>query len=313
MQNAPRALGSRPGRRTGCVRLGAHVSVAGGLDQAPIRGRKIGCDAIQIFTKSSRQWRARPLAEGEVAAFRLHLRAAEIRPVVAHACYLVNLAAPARALWEQSVAAFGDELDRAEQLGIPYVVVHPGAHAGAGEADGIARVAAALNRLQAGRRRVRVLLEGTAGQGSSLGHRFEQLAAILERVEGSRRLGVCLDTCHLFAAGYDIRSEAGFRTMLGDLTGCLGRSRAKLIHLNDSKLGLGSRVDRHAHIGEGALGLRTFARFLHEPRFRGLAMILETPKDDDPMRADRRNLGRLRRLLQAPPDTGAGAREVVRA
>ncbi|RPJ53133.1 MAG: deoxyribonuclease IV, partial [Acidobacteria bacterium] len=204
-RGSPGSGRSRAARRPTSVRVGAHVSIAGGVDQAPLRGRHVGCDAIQIFTKSSRQWRAKPLGAAEVAAFQQNVRAGGIRPVVAHACYLLNLAAPGQALWRQSVAAFADELDRAEALGIPYLVTHPGAHGGAGEAHGIARVADALNEVGAGRRRTQVLLEVTAGQGTGLGHRFEQLAAILEGVEGAERVGICLDTCHLFAAGYDIR------------------------------------------------------------------------------------------------------------
>jgi deoxyribonuclease-4 len=291
------------------VRLGAHVSIAGGMDQAPLRGREVGCDTIQVFTKSSRQWRAKPLSEPEIAAFRANLAATGIRPVVAHDCYLVNLAAPGGDLWRQSVAAFADELTRAEQLGIPYLVTHPGSHGGAGVIDGIARVAEALNLVGAGRRPVRVLLELTAGQGTSLGHRFEQLGAILELVEGGERLGVCLDTCHLLAAGYDIRTLEGYRSTLRQLDGCLGLRRVKVIHLNDSKLGLGSRVDRHAHIGEGMLGLRPFACFLNDPRLRRVPMILETPKDGDALRWDRRNLAQLRRLLRAGRGQRPAARE----
>ncbi len=275
------------------------MSIAGGVDKAPLRGREVGCDAIQIFTKSNRQWRARPLGDDEVAAFRANLDAAGIGSVVAHDCYLLNLAAPVAAVWKRSVAAFRDELERAERLGIPYLVTHPGSHLSAGEAEGVARVAEALNILHAAlpRHRVRVLLETTAGQGTSLGHRFEQLAAILEQVEAAQRVGLCLDTCHLFAAGYDIRSPAGYRETMRRLAACGGPARVKAIHLNDSRQGLGSRVDRHAHIGEGCLGSAAFRLFLNDPRFRAVPMILETPKDADFVAADRRNLARLRRLL----------------
>ncbi|MBP2671975.1 MAG: putative endonuclease, partial [candidate division NC10 bacterium] len=256
------------------------MSIAGGVDKAPLRGRQTGCDAIQIFTKSNRQWRARPLGDDEVAAFRANLKAAGIGPVVAHDCYLLNLAAPVAAVWKRSVAAFRDELERAERLGIPYLVTHPGSHLSASETDGMARVAEALNVLHAAlpRHRVRILLETTAGQGTSLGHRFEQLAAILEQVESADRVGLCLDTCHLFAAGYDIRSPAGYRKTMRALMVCGGRARVKAIHLNDSRQGLGSRVDRHAHIGEGCLGPAAFRLFLNDPRFRAVPMILETPK-----------------------------------
>ncbi len=290
---------ARRRRRSGGVRLGSHMSIAGGLDKAPLRGRQVGCDTIQIFTKSNRQWRAKRLSNQEVDAFKANLAATGIGPVVAHDCYLVNLAAPRRPLWNKSVAAFRIELERAERLGIPYLVTHPGSHAGAGEGEGIRRVAEALNVLHtdcAGSR-VRILLETTAGQGSSLGHRFEQLAAILARVEKADRVGICLDTCHVFAAGYDIRTPEGYGKTLKELTACLGLDRLKAIHLNDSKAGLASRVDRHEHIGEGRLGLASFRRLLNDPRLSRVPMILETPKDDDFVTADRRNLARLRRLL----------------
>lgn len=301
------AVGIRPGANARRVRLGSHMSIAGGLDQAPLRGRQAGCDTIQVFTKSNRQWGARPLSDREVEAFKANLAATGIGPVVAHDCYLLNLAAPGAALWRKSVAAFRVELERAERLGIPYLVTHPGAHLGAGEADGIARVAEALNVLHAAlpSARVQVLLETTAGQGSSLGYRFEQLAAILTGVERADRLGICLDTCHVFAAGYDIRSAEGYRRTLRELDACVGLRRLKAIHLNDSVQGLGSRVDRHAHIGAGRLGLEAFRLMLNDRRLRRVPMVLETPKDDDFIRADRRNLGRLRRLIRRSGPGGA--------
>ena len=275
------------------------MSIAGGVDQAPLRGKQVGCDTIQVFTKSNRQWRAKRLNDREVEAFKANLQMAGIAPVVAHGCNLVNLAAPRGPVWKKSVAAFREELERAERLGIPYLVTHPGSHAGAGESEGIRRVAEALNLLHAALPAcpVQVLLETTAGQGSSLGYRFEQLAAILARVEESGRVGICLDTCHVFAAGYDIRSTEGYRKTLADLAACLGLARLKAIHLNDSKGGLESRLDRHEHIGEGRLGLAAFRSVLNDPRLRRVPMILETPKDDDFIAADRRNLARLRRLL----------------
>lgn len=284
------------------------MSIAGGLDRAPLRGRQVGCDTIQLFTKSNRQWRAKRLSDREVEAFKANLEATGIGPAVAHDCYLVNLAAPRTPLWKKSVAAFRVELERAERLGIPYLVTHPGSHAGAGEAEGIRRVAEALNVLRAALPRhggVQILLETTAGQGTSLGYRFEQLAAILEQVEQADRVGICLDTCHVFAAGYDIRSAEGYRKTLAEFTACLGLTRLKAIHLNDSKADLGSRVDRHEHIGEGCLGLEAFRRILNDPRLRRVPMILETPKDDDCITADRRNLARLRRLLNGRGQRGS--------
>ena len=286
-------------RRTSAVRLGAHMSIAGGVDKAPLRGREVGCETIQVFTKSNRQWRAKPLTDQEMDAYRANLAATGIGPVVAHDCYLINLAAPSASVYGQSVAAFRDEMERAERLGIPYLVTHPGAHLGAGEADGIARVAEALNTLHAALPdlALQVLLETTAGQGTSLGRRFEEIAAILERVEARARLGVCLDTCHLFAAGYELRTPAGYARTMQELHACVGIDRVKAIHVNDSKTGLGSRVDRHAHIGDGALGTAAFRLLLNDRRFRRVPMILETPKDGDDGVADRRNLARLRRLV----------------
>ena len=277
------------------------MSIAGGVDRAPLRGHEAWCETIQIFTKSNRQWRARPLLDHEIEGFRRNLEVAGIGPVVAHDCYLLNLAAPRVPLWKRSVAAFREELERAEQLGIPYLVTHPGAHGGAGEGEGTARVAEALNVLHAllPRHRAQILLETTAGQGTSLGFRFEQLAAILEQVEAADRVGLCLDTCHLFAAGYDIRSLPGYQRTMRELEGCLGISRVKAVHLNDSQMGLGSRVDRHEHIGEGRLGLAAFGWVLNDSRLRRAPMILETPKGSNPVAADRRNLTRLRRLVRA--------------
>jgi len=288
------------------VRLGSHMSIAGGVDQAPLRGKEVGCDTIQVFTKSNRQWHAKRLTDREVEAFKANLAATGMGPVVAHDCYLINLAAPGGPLWKKSVAAFRAELERAERLGIPYLVTHPGSHVGAGEAEGIRRVAEALNALHAALpgHRVQVLLETTAGQGTSLGYRFEQLAAILDEVEQPDRVGICLDTCHVFAAGYDIRSQDGYRRTLEELDACLGLRRLKAIHLNDSKGGLGSRVDRHEHIGKGRLGLAPFRHLLNDPRLRRVPMILETPKDDDFITADRRNLARLRHLLNGRDGRG---------
>ena len=283
-------------------RLGAHMSIAGGVDQAPLRGREAECDTIQVFTKSNRQWRARPLLDAEVSAFRRNLRATGIRPVIAHASYLLNLAAPIAATWKQSVTAILEELRRAEQLGIPYLVTHPGSHAGAGEQDGIARVAEALNLVHATlpELRVRVLLEHTAGQGSGLGYRFEQLAAMLAQIESPQRVGICLDTCHLFAAGYDIRTAAGYRQTLRAVQSCVGLRRVCAIHMNDSRQDLGSRIDRHEHIGKGRLGLAAFGWFVNDPRLRSIPMIVETPDAGDRLADDRRNVQQLRILVRRP-------------
>jgi len=278
--------------------LGAHMSISGGVDLSISRGAEVGCDAIQIFTKSSNQWRARPLADGEVQRFRTGQIERGISPVLAHDCYLINLASPDDALYERSIASFGEELDRCEILGIPSLIAHPGSHVGSGEREGIARVASALNRLFSQRPggRVRVLLETTAGQGSSVGHRFEHLAEILSRLETPDRAGVCLDTCHVFAAGYDLRSEKSYAAVMDQLDRALGLEQVRAFHLNDSKKDLGCRVDRHEHIGKGFLGLDPFRWLLNDPRFDGVPMFLETPKGED-YAEDRVNLALLRSLV----------------
>lgn len=280
--------------------LGAHMSIAGGIDLAPIRGKEIGCQTIQFFTKSSNQWRARPLLPDEIERYRANLRAAEIAPAVAHDSYLINLASTDPELHRKSMAAFLEELERAEALGIPYLVTHPGAHMGAGDESGLRQVVNSLRELlkQTKGYRVQVVIETTAGQGTSLGYRFEQIAALLDQIGLPERTGVCLDTCHVFAAGYDIRTPEGYANVLGAFDTVVGISHLRVIHLNDSKKELGCRVDRHEHIGKGAIGLEAFRCVLTDPRLRGVPMILETPKDDDFVVADRRNLATLRRLTE---------------
>ncbi len=280
--------------------LGAHMSIAGGIDLAPIRGKEIGCQTIQLFTKSSNQWRARPLLPDEIERYQANLRAAEIAPAVAHDSYLINLASTDPELHRKSMAAFLEELERAEALGIPYLVTHPGAHMGAGDESGLRQVANSLRELlkQTKGYRVQVVIETTAGQGTSLGYRFEQIAALLDQIGLPERTGVCLDTCHVFAAGYDIRTPEGYANVLGAFDTVVGISHLRVIHLNDSKKELGCRVDRHEHIGKGAIGLEAFRCVLTDPRLRGVPMILETPKDDDFVVADRRNLATLRRLTE---------------
>jgi len=284
--------------------LGAHMSIAGGVDLAPLRGRQVGCRTIQLFTKSSNQWRARPLPPEEIERYRSNLQAYGIAPAVAHDSYLINLASSDADLHQKSMASFLEELERAEALDIPYLVTHPGAHMGAGEEAGLRQAATSIRELLKQTRgyRVQVVLETTAGQGTSLGHRFEQIAALLDQIGLPERTGVCLDTCHVFAAGYDIRTPDGYAGVLGAFDRILGISHLKVIHLNDSKKELGCRVDRHEHIGKGAIGPGAFHRLLTDARLRGLPMILETPKDDDFVTADRQNLQTLRRLVQ---DDGA--------
>jgi deoxyribonuclease-4 len=282
--------------------LGAHMSIAGGVDLAPLRGQQVGCRTIQLFTKSSNQWRARPLPPEEIERFRANLQTTGIAPAAAHDSYLINLASTDPALHHKSMAAFLEELERAEALGIPYLVAHPGAHMGAGEEAGLRQVAISIRELLKRTRgyQVQAVLETTAGQGTSLGHRFEQIAAILDQIGLPERTGVCLDTCHVFAAGCDIRTPDGYAGVIREFDRTVGIANLKVIHLNDSKRGLGCRVDRHEHIGKGAIGLEAFRCLVTDPCLRGLPMIIETPKDNDFVSADSRNLQTLRRLAQNP-------------
>jgi len=282
--------------------LGAHMSIAGGVDLAPLRGQQVGCRTIQLFTKSSNQWRARPLPPEEIERFRANLQTTGIAPAAAHDSYLINLASTDPALHHKSMAAFLEELERAEALGIPYLVAHPGAHVGAGEEAGLRQVAISIRELLKRTRgyQVQAVLETTAGQGTSLGHRFEQIAAILDQIGLPERTGVCLDTCHVFAAGYDIRTPDGYASVIREFDRTVGIANLKVIHLNDSKRGLGCRVDRHEHIGKGAIGLEAFRCLVTDPCLRGLPMIIETPKDNDFVSADSRNLRTLRRLARNP-------------
>jgi deoxyribonuclease-4 len=280
--------------------FGAHMSIAGGYQKAVLAAQKHGCATVQIFTKSSNQWRAKPLLDEEVGAFRRAARAAGLRQTLAHDSYLINLASPDADLHRRSVEAFAEELRRAEALGLNYLVTHPGSPTDGDEAAGLQRVARALD--EAHRRcpgiRCRVLLETTAGMGNSLGHRFEHLAAILSAVAEPKRLGVCLDTCHVFAAGYALAPEREYRATMREFDRLVGLGRLRAFHVNDSLRPFGSRVDRHAHVGRGCLGIEPFRLLVNDPRFRNRPMILETPKEDpsgDDM--DALNLATLRGLV----------------
>ncbi|HZT75427.1 MAG TPA: deoxyribonuclease IV [Vicinamibacterales bacterium] len=287
-------------------RFGAHMSVAGGLPKAVDRAMAHGCESLQIFAKNANQWRGRELPASEIREFRAKVKASGIAPVVSHASYLINLATTSRTLRRQSLAAMGDELDRAEALGLLGVVLHPGCYTAGNEADGLTLVADGLLQLLRERRRGRtlVLLEQTAGQGTSLGATFEQLASIIAKMNDHRRVGVCLDTCHLLAAGYDLTTDEGYASTFAQFDRLIGFARLQAVHVNDSKKPLGSRVDRHEHIGKGFVGLGGFRRLVNDPRFRDVAMMLETPKTEgrgpnviavDPL--DARNLATLRSLV----------------
>lgn len=280
--------------------FGAHMSIGGGVSKAFARGEQVGCEAMQIFSKSDRQWVAKPIPPEEVALFRAEQARTGIGPVVVHDSYLINLAAPADELWEKSIAAFAEELQRCELLNIGFIVTHPGAHTGSGEEAGLRREADALNRLfEAGvGGDTVVLLETTAGQGTTLGNRFEHLAQLFELVPHPKRLGVCVDTCHLFAAGYDLRTPETYAATVAEFDRLIGVSQIRCFHLNDSQKDLGSRVDRHSHIGQGFIGLEGFRLLVNDPRFHQLPMIIETPKGDD-MAEDIENLTLLRSLVSS--------------
>ncbi|HEX3556007.1 MAG TPA: deoxyribonuclease IV [Thermoanaerobaculia bacterium] len=277
--------------------LGAHVSVAGGLVTSIERAMALGCTAAQVFVKNASQWRWRELAEEEAAAFRAARAGSCVGPLVAHASYLINLCTTDPALLARSREALADELERCGRLGIDGLVLHPGAHLGAGEEVGIDLVARSLDIVLAALPGVetRVLLENTAGQGSCLGYRLEHLAAIRARVASPHRVGVCLDTCHAFAAGYAIHRRQGYEDFVAEIEARLGLAAVGCFHLNDSLRPFDSRRDRHAHIGEGEIGLAAFARLLHDPRLRAIPMVLETEPGDE-MAGHRRDLEVLRGL-----------------
>ena len=279
--------------------LGAHESISGGLHLAFERIRQVGGESLQIFTRNQRQWRAAPLTDDEVTAFQQAWDAADKMPVASHASYLINLGSSKEEQAAKSVAAFVDELQRCGRLGIANVVFHPGSHGGAGVEAGLANVIDNLDQVieQAGDAcaRVNILLETTAGQGTGLGYRFEELAGILEKSKYPDRLGVCVDTCHIFAAGYDIRTPEAYEHVFAEFDRLIGIARIRFFHLNDSKKELGSRVDRHEHIGKGYIGISGFRELLNDPRFTHHPMTLETPKGKD-LAEDRENLAVLRSL-----------------
>jgi deoxyribonuclease IV len=282
--------------------LGAHMSIAGGLHLALERGHALACGAVQVFVKNQRQWAAPPLAAEEVRAFRAARRATGIRWVFAHGSYLVNLANPEPTAWARAVDVFTDELERAEALGLGCVAIHPGSHLGAGVEAGLTRVAAAVGEALRRTRgyHVRIALENTAGGGGTLGRTFTELGAMLDRAGRARRVGVCLDTCHLFAAGYDIRTPVGYAAAMAQCASAVGMERVLAFHLNDAKAPLGSGLDRHENIGRGKLGLMPFRLLLNDARFTAIPKVLETPKEPEPA-ADRRNLAVLRRLRVSAP------------
>ncbi len=278
---------------------GSHVSIAGGLHKAFAIAQKIGCTAIQIFTRNATRWKTKPLQQKDIDRFLKDWKASGITSVVAHDSYLINLGTPKKDLLEKSRNAMLIELQRCEQLRIPYLVMHPGSHVGSGEEEGLKKVAESFNRIhsQTTGYTTQILIETTAGQGTNLGYRFEHIATILNLVQNPERLGVCFDTCHAFAAGYELRTEEGYHKTFDTFDKIVGLDRLRVIHLNDSLKGLGSRVDRHQGIGKGEMGLDGFRFLMNDPRFESVPKILETPKGDDAIAADKENLKVLRSLI----------------
>ena len=278
--------------------LGAHMSIAGAVGNALLDGKKVDCDAIQIFTKSSRQWASKPYTKEEIEQFHANQKETGILQVIAHDSYLLNLGSPDAGLRKRSVAAFVDELERCEVLEVSNLVAHPGAHVGAGEAEGIKLIAKSIDEVHKAcpGYKAKVTLEITAGQGSNLGYRFEQIGAMIDATKENDHVRVCFDTEHAFAAGYDIRTKEGYERTFSEFDEAIGLDRLAAFHLNDSKKEFHSRVDRHEHIGKGFIGVEAFRLLMNDQRFWGLPMCLETPKGLD-LAEDRENLTLLRSLI----------------
>lgn len=279
-------------------KLGAHMSIAGRFTRAVEMGRKVGCDTIQLFTKSTNQWMAPAITADQAAEFRRAIADSGLAPCFAHSAYLINVGSPSKGVAKQSEQALRLELERAEQLGLAFLVLHPGSHKETGADDCLKRIAEAATRAlraTAGAK-VQLLYETAAGQGSCVGHQFEELATLLALTAPADRVGICFDTCHVFAAGYDLRTEAGYQSVMRDFDRIVGFDRLRAIHLNDSKKPLGSRVDRHEQIGQGAIGLTAFRCLMNDQRLCQIPMVLETPKDDE-CTEDIANLATLRGLF----------------
>lgn len=282
--------------------LGAHMSIAGGYYKSVVSAKEATCQCVQLFTKNNNQWRAKSITDDDVSRFKTALTEHGIVAPLSHSSYLINLAAPDDELWKKSIDAFVVELQRADMLGIPYVVLHPGAFTTSSEEAGIQRIGQALDEVHGQTPAIesKCLLETTAGQGSTLGHTFEQLAQIIELVNDPDRLGICVDTCHIFAAGYAMETEKDYKSTMRQLNQTVGVKQIKAFHLNDSKKDLGSRVDRHEHIGEGCMGIAPFRHLMNDRRFRKIPMYLETPKGENEQGAcwDEVNLAKLRDLIE---------------
>jgi len=281
------------------MKLGAHMFITGGLHKAIESGEALNCETIQIFTKSNRSWTAKPLSEDEIQVFNEKQSGTTISPIFAHNTYLINLCATDSQTYQKSYAGMKLELDRAEQLQLPFIVMHPGSHMKAGEKEGLERIAETLQKLlyETEGSKVKVLLETTAGQGTNLGYKFEHLAILLKLINYPDRTGTCFDTCHTFAAGYDFKTEKGYEIVIADYESTVGLESIQVFHLNDSINDCGSFVDRHEHIGKGYIGTEGFRHFLNDKRFKDIPGVLETPKDKD-YKEDEMNLRVLRSLIE---------------
>lgn len=277
--------------------LGAHMSIAGGVDKAIERGASIDCDAIQIFVKNNNQWFAKEQNEEEIERFKKLKKETNIF-VFAHTGYLINLASPKEAVYEKSMESMLGEIIRCQKLDIPYLVLHPGSHLGTGEETGIKKIIKSLNKLfkETKKSTVKVLLETTSGQGTNLGYKFEHISEIIAGISEKTRTGVCFDTCHSFSAGYDIKSKDGYKKTMEEFDKIIGIKNLLAFHINDSKFPMGQKKDRHEHIGQGFLGLEAFENILNDKRFKNIPMVLETPKDED-LKEDVENLKTLRSLI----------------
>ncbi len=279
--------------------LGAHMSIAGGVFNAVLDGKKATCDTVQIFTKSSNQWRAKTLTDEEIERFLAEQKNTGVTVACAHDSYLINLGSPDKEMYKKSFEAFAIEYSRCDALKVPNLVMHPGSHMGDGEEAGLKRIAEAFNKIlenDADNKTV-ICLETTAGQGTNLGYRFEQLAQIIDWVDDKSRMGICLDTCHIFAAGYPIQDEKDYKATMKQFDSILGLERLKVMHFNDSKKNLGSKVDRHDHIGKGVMGLEPFRHIMNDKRLVKIPKILETPKGEE-LLEDIENLKILRSLVK---------------
>jgi deoxyribonuclease IV len=294
------------------MKFGAHMPTSGGVWKALQRGTSIGCDIVQVFVKNNMQWFGKPHAADVLALYANELASQKISAVFGHAGYLINLGAPACDNREKSLQSMIQEIGFATDLGLPFLVMHPGAHLGQGEQVGLQQIVTGINEVVRATKTspVRIALENTAGQGSCLGCELRHLAAIYEKVEHPERLAVCLDTCHLFAAGYDIRTSKGWDKAMEEVESLFGLDQVVAFHLNDSKADFASRVDRHEHIGKGKIGLEGFRHIVNDPRFRDVPGCLETPKSDD-LHEDVENLRVLRSLVESKPARGATKKKVL--